>query len=54
MNKIIEPLKPLSVPIDSVFNDPANARTGHDIDGIAASLQKYEQRMLTKNIERGS
>jgi ParB-like chromosome segregation protein Spo0J len=41
---IIEALRPLAVPIGDVSPDPANARTGHDIDGIAASLRAYGQR----------
>jgi hypothetical protein len=41
---IVDGLMPLAVPIDSVYCDPANARAGHDLDGIADSLQKYGQR----------
>ena len=41
---IVEPLRPLAVPIDSVHLDPANARTGHAVDRIAASLAQYKQR----------
>lgn len=41
---IVEPLRPLAVPIDSVHLDPANARAGHAIDRIAASLAQYKQR----------
>ncbi len=44
MSNIAESLKPLAVPIDSIYCDPANARTGHDLDGIAASLKRYGQR----------
>lgn len=41
---IVESLRPLAVPIDTVHLDPANARTGHALDRIAASLQQYGQR----------
>lgn len=41
---IAEPLRPLAVPIDSLHEDPANARMGHDLDRIAASLKAYGQR----------
>ena len=44
INNIIEHLQQLAVDIDSVSTDPSNARTGHDIEGIAASLRKYGQR----------
>jgi DNA modification methylase len=41
---IVESLQPLAVSIDSVHLDPANARIGHDLDKIAASLAQYGQR----------
>jgi DNA modification methylase len=41
---ITESLRPLAVPIDSLHEDPANARVGHDLDRIAASLKAYGQR----------
>ncbi len=44
LDYIVEPLRPLAVPIDSVHLDPANARTGHAVDRIAASLAQYKQR----------
>lgn len=44
MDYIVEDLRPLAVELDSVYLDPANARTGHAIDRIAASLSTYGQR----------
>lgn len=44
LSYIAEPLRPLAVPIDSLHEDPANARVGHDLDRIAASLKAYGQR----------
>ena len=41
---ISESLRPLAVPIDSLHEDPANARVGHDVARIAASLKAYGQR----------
>lgn len=41
---ITESLRPLAVPIESLHEDPANARIGHDVQGIKASLQAYGQR----------
>jgi len=41
---ITESLRPLAVPLDDVHLDPANARTGHAVDQIAASLHSYKQR----------
>jgi len=43
-HKIEESLSSLIVPIDSVNLDKRNARTGHDVDLIAKSLQRYGQR----------
>ena len=40
---IPDDLLALAVPIDTLHNDPANARKGHDVDGIAASLAQYGQ-----------
>lgn len=37
-------LLPLMMPIDECHLDPANARTGHDVDQIAGSLRQYGQR----------
>lgn len=44
LSYIAESLRPLAVPIDSLHEDPANARVGHDVARIAASLQQYGQR----------
>lgn len=44
LSHIAEPLRPLAVPIDSLHEDPANARVGHDLDRIAASLKACGQR----------
>ena len=41
---ITESLRALAVPIDSLHEDPANARVGHDVTRIAASLKAYGQR----------
>lgn len=41
---ISEPLQPLAVEIDACHLDPANARRGHAVDRIAASLNRYGQR----------
>lgn len=41
---VIDDLLPLLTPIDELHIDPANARTGHDIDQIAGSLAQYRQR----------
>ncbi|MBK8434505.1 MAG: ParB N-terminal domain-containing protein [Chloroflexi bacterium] len=43
-HKIVEDLRPLAMPIDDCHLDPANARTGHDVDQIAGSLHAYGQR----------
>lgn len=43
-HNVIDALMPLLVPIDDVYLDPANAREGHDVDGIAASLREFGQR----------
>ena len=37
-HNIIEGLRPLATPIEEMHLDPANARTGHDVERIAASL----------------
>lgn len=37
-------LRALAVPVESLHNDPANARTGHAVERIAASLRQYGQR----------
>ncbi len=44
LSYIAEGLRSLAVPIDSLHEDPANARVGHDVARIAASLQAYGQR----------
>lgn len=44
LSYIAEALRSLAVPIDSLHEDPANARVGHDVARIAASLQAYGQR----------
>jgi len=41
---IAEGLRVLAVPIDELHIDPANARTGHALERIAASLKAYGQR----------
>jgi len=41
---IAEGLRSLAVPIDGLHEDPANARVGHDVARIAASLKAYGQR----------
>jgi ParB-like nuclease domain len=41
---ISEGLRSLAVPIDELHIDPANARTKHALDRIAASLKAYGQR----------
>ena len=43
-HNIIEGLRPLATPIEEMHLDPANARTGHDVERIAASLAQYGQR----------
>ena len=37
-------LLPLAMPIDEIHLDPANARTGHNVERIAGSLALYGQR----------
>jgi len=37
-------LLPLAMPIEECHLDPANARTGHNVERIAGSLQQYGQR----------
>lgn len=41
---IAQALQPLAVPLGDCHLDPANARRGHAIDQIAASLSRYGQR----------
>ncbi|MCA9868725.1 MAG: DNA modification methylase [Anaerolineales bacterium] len=43
-HKIVADLLPLATPIDAMHLDPVNARTGHDVERIAASLDQYGQR----------
>ena len=60
MDNIIEQLKPLAVDIKDVKLDKKNARMGHDVGKISASLIKYGQRkpiVVNKNtmiIEAGN
>lgn len=44
LSHITESLRPLAVQINDLHLDPANARTGHAVDRIAASLARYGQR----------
>ena len=44
LSYIAEGLRGLAVGIDEVHEDPANARVGHAVDRIAASLRQYGQR----------
>jgi len=44
LSYIADGLRSLAVPLDELHLDPANARTGHDIEKIAASLAQYGQR----------
>ncbi|MBI5951888.1 MAG: DNA modification methylase [Chloroflexi bacterium] len=44
LSYIAEGLRGLAVPLDDLHVDPANARTGHALDRIAASLKAYGQR----------
>lgn len=47
-------LRPLAVHIDTPHTDPANARTGHDLDGIAAAIKQYGQRTpIVINVDEG-
>lgn len=41
---IAEGLRELAVPVGELHEDPANARTGHAVERIAASLAQYGQR----------
>ena len=55
MSKIASQLEPLAVPINSIHIDPANARAGHALDRIAASLAQYGQRKpLVVNRKEGN
>ena len=44
MRHINDDLRSLATSMDKLLLDPANARTGHDIDAICASLTKFGQR----------
>ena len=44
LSYIAEGLRSLAVPIDDLHLDPANARTNHALERIAASLKAYGQR----------
>lgn len=51
---IAAPLLPLAIPITDCHPDPTNARTGHAIDRIAASLRQYGQRKpIVVNVSEG-
>lgn len=55
MDTIAAALQPLAVPLADIHPDPANARTGHAIDRIAASLAAYGQRTpLVVNRSQGN
>jgi DNA modification methylase len=54
LSYIADGLRGLAVPIDSVHEDPANARKGHAVDRIATSLKIYGQRKpIVVNREQG-
>lgn len=54
MDNIITPLLPLAISIDDCHPDPANARKGHAVDRIAASLRQYGQRKpIVVNVSEG-
>lgn len=44
IHNIVVDLLPLATPVAELHFDPANARTGHAIERIAASLAQYGQR----------
>ena len=44
LSHIAEGLRGLAVEVDSLHADPANARKGHAVERIAASLRQYGQR----------
>jgi DNA modification methylase len=44
LSYIAEGLRNLAVPIDSLHEDAANARVGHDVERIASSLAQFGQR----------
>ena len=55
LSYIAESLRPLAVPIDSLHEDPANARIGHDVERIALSLKQYGQRkpIVVNRLQQG-
>lgn len=55
LSHIAESLRPLAVPIDSLHEDPANARIGHDVERIALSLKQYGQRkpIVVNRLQQG-
>ena len=55
LNYIVEGLRSLAVPIESLHEDPANARIGHDVDRIAGSLRQYGQRkpIVVNRLQQG-
>jgi DNA modification methylase len=55
LSYIAEGLRGLAVPLDDLHVDPANARTGHALDRIAASLKAYGQRkpIIANRLQNG-
>lgn len=55
LSYIAESLRPLAVPIESLHEDPANARIGHDVERIALSLKQYGQRkpIVANRLQQG-
>jgi hypothetical protein len=53
-HNVIKALEPLLVEIDSLNLDQANAREGHDVEGIAASLREFGQRTPLVALSNGS
>lgn len=55
LSYIAESLRPLAVLIDSLHEDPANARIGHDVERIALSLKQYGQRkpIVVNRLQQG-
>jgi DNA modification methylase len=55
LSYIVEGLRSLAVPIESLYEDPANARIGHDVDRIAGSLRQYGQRkpIVVNRLQQG-
>lgn len=55
LSYIAEGLRSLAVPIDELHIDPANARTNHALERIAASLKTYGQRkpIIANRLQNG-